>query len=213
MNERRTTNILLLIIALPVVFYILKLLSFIFIPLVFSMFIALIFWPLIRWLRKKNVSKTISLLIVVIIIGVFFKLSGELIHLSSKEILASESNLFEKAESKLETLIIPFEDYFGVERIEGKSITLHYLHEIDLRKNFGSAVGFIGNTISMTLMTFFFAFLLLAESLNLQKVLNSFLIRQKHSSVKVFMRIEKDIITFIKVKFIISFFTGFWKLF
>ncbi len=208
MNERRTTNILLLIIALPVVFYILKLLSFIFIPLVFSMFIALIFWPLIRWLRKKNVSKTISLLIVVIIIGVFFKLSGELIHLSSKEILASESNLFEKAESKLETLIIPFEDYFGVERIEGKSITLHYIHEIDLKKTSSSAIGFIGNTISMTLMTFFFAFLLLAESLNLQKVLNSILIRQKHSSVKVFIRIEKDIITFIKVKFIISFFTG-----
>ena len=91
MNERRTTNILLLIIAIPVVFYVLKLLSFIFVPLVFSMFIALMFWPLMRWLRKKKVPKIISLLIVVLIIGVFFKLTGEVIQLSSKEILASLS--------------------------------------------------------------------------------------------------------------------------
>lgn len=208
MNERRTTNILLLIIALPVVFYVLNLLSFIFIPLVFSMFIALLFWPLMRWLRKKKTPKIISLLIVVLIIGIFFKLTGEVIQLSSKEILASENNLFEKAELKLETLIFPLEDFFGIERVEGKSITLHYFQELDLSKTFGSTVNLIGNTITMTLMTFFFAILFLAESLNFQKILNNTIIRQKFSSVKVFMRIEKDLITFIKVKFIISFFTG-----
>ena len=208
MNERRTTNILLLIIALPVFFYVLKLLSFIFIPLAFSMFIALLFWPLVRWLKKKKIPKTISILIVIFIIGVFFKLTGEVIQLSSKEILASENNLFEKAESKLESLIIPLESYFGIERVEGKSITLHYFQEIDVSKTFGSTIDLISSTITMTLITFFFAILLLAESLNFQKILNKTVIRQKFSSVKVFMRIEKDLITFIKVKFIISFFTG-----
>ena len=208
MNERRTTNILLLIIALPVFFYILKLLSFIFIPLVFSMFIALLFWPFMRWLRKKNVSKVISLVMVVVIIAIFFKLLGEVIHLSSKEILVSENNLFEKAETKLVSLITPLESFFGIERIEGKSITSHYFQTIDVSKSFGSTIDIIGNTISMTLMTFFFAILLLAESLNFQKILNSTILRQEFSSIKVFMRIEKDIITFIKVKFIISFFTG-----
>ncbi len=208
MNERRTTNILLLIIVLPVFFYVVKLLAFIFIPLAFSLFIALLFWPLMRWLRKKNTPKVVSLFIVVLIIGIFIKLTGEVIKLSSKEILASENNLFEKAETKLETIIIPIEDFFGIERVEGKSITLHYFQEIDLSKTFGSTIDMIGNTVSMTLMTFFFTILLLAESLNFQKVLNSTIIRQRFSSVKVFMRIEKDIITFIKVKFIVSFFTG-----
>jgi len=208
MNERRTTNILLLIIVLPVFFYILNLLSFIFIPLVFSMFLALMFWPLVRWLRKKRVPKTISLLLVVLIISVFFKLTGELIQLSSNEIINTESNLFDKADSKLEDLVIPIEDFFGVEREEGKSITLHYLQEVDLSKTFGTTIDLIKNTVTMTLMTFFFAILLLAESLNFQKILNSILIRQEFSSIKVFLQIEKDIITFIKVKFIISFFTG-----
>ncbi len=208
MNETRTTNILLLIIVLPVFFYVVKLLSFIFIPLAFSMFIALLFWPLMRWLRKKNVPKVLSLFIIILIIGVFIKLTGEVIQLSSKEILTSENNLFQKAETKLEAIIIPIEDFFGIERIEGKSITLHYFQKVDLSKTFGSTVNLVSNTISTTLMTLFFAILLLAESLNFQKVLNSTIIRQKFSSVKVFMRIEKDIITFIKVKFIISFFTG-----
>jgi len=208
MNERRNTNIMLLIIVLPVFFYVLKLLSFIFIPLVFSLFIALMFWPLMRWLRKKNVSKIISLIVVIVIIAVFFKLLGEVIHLSSKEILASDNNLFEKVELKLESLIIPLESFFGIERVEGKSITLHYFQAIDISKTFGSTLDIIGNTITMTLMTFFFAILLLAESLNIQKILNSTILRQEFSSVKVFMRIEKDIITFIKVKFLISFFTG-----
>lgn len=197
-----------MIIALPVIFYVLKLLSFIFIPLVFSMFIALLFWPLVRWLRTRKVPKTISILIVVVIIGVFIKLTGEVIQISSQEILASESNLLEEAELKLERLIIPIEDFFGLERGEGKSITLHYFQKADFSQTFGSTIDLIGDTISMTLMTFFFAILLLAESLNFQMILNETVIRQKFSSIKVFMRIEKDLITFIKVKFIISFFTG-----
>ena len=55
---------------------------------------------------------------------------------------------------------------------------------------------------------FLFAILLLAESLNFQMILNKTVLHQKFSSIKVFMQIEKDLITFIKVKFIISFFTG-----
>ena len=208
MKERRTTNILLLIIAMPIFFYVIKLLSFIFIPLVFSMFIALMFWPLMRWMKNKKFPKIISLFIVVIIIGLFFKLTGELMQISSREILASDNHIIEKVESNLELLILPIEDSFGVDRIDDSSILVHYFQKMDFNKTFGSTIDLVSNIVSMTLMTLFFVILLLAESLNFQKILNSTILRQKYSSVKVFMRIEKDIVTFIKVKFIISFFTG-----
>ncbi|MGV6829764.1 MAG: AI-2E family transporter [Flavobacteriales bacterium] len=208
MNDRRTTNILLLIIALPILFYVLQLLSFIFIPLIFSMFLALLFWPLMRWLRKKNIPKFLSLFIIVFLISLFFKLTAEVIQLSSNEILSSEKNLFQKADSKLATLLLPIEDFLGSERVEGESITMHYFQKIDFNNTFGSTIDVLRNTVMMTLMTFFFTILLLAESLNFQKILNTTIIKQQFSSVKVFMRIEKDLITFIKVKFIISFFTG-----
>jgi len=171
------------------------------------MFIALLFWPLIRWLGKKNTPKVISILIVVLIISVFFKLTLEVIQLSSQEILASE-NMVETTESKLEHLMYPLENYLGVERAEGKSILLHYIQEIDLNKTFGSTIDLISNTLTMFLMTLFFVILLLSESLNIQKLLHMLVLRQQFSSVKVFMRIEKDLIKFIKVKFIISLFTG-----
>lgn len=208
MNDLKVTNTLLLIIALPIIFYILQVLSFIFIPLIFSMFIALLFLPLMRKLSKKKVPKVISVILVVIIIGLFFKLTGEVIKLSSKEIMSYESNIFEKAELKLDGLITPIENIFGIKNGNGKDLISHYIQKINLNKTFGSTFEFIGGTISKTLMTVFFAILLLAESLNFQKILNTTIIKRKFSSVKVFMRIEKDIITFIKVKFVISFITG-----
>ena len=61
MNGQKTTNILLLLIALPIVFYTLQSLAFIFIPLVSSMFIALFFLPIMRWMKKKNVPKSVSI--------------------------------------------------------------------------------------------------------------------------------------------------------
>ena len=44
--------------------------------------------------------------------------------------------------------------------------------------------------------------------MNFQKLLNSTLFKVKYSSVKAFRQVEKDIIKFVQVKFIISLMTG-----
>ncbi len=208
MKDLKTTNMLLLIIVIPVIFYLLKILSFIFIPLILSMFIALLFLPLMRWLNKKKVSNPISIFIVIIIIAGVFKIGIELIQLSSKEILSTSGVFFAKAETKLLNLILSIEAFFGMKRVKGENVLIHYFQENFDTKNVGSTIDFIGKTISMTLMTAFFVVLWLAESINFQKVLNSTIIKQKFSSVKIFMKIERDLIKFMKVKFIISLFTG-----
>ena len=92
LDQRRTTNILLLIIVIPLVFYLLKILSFIFIPLIFSMFIALLFLPLMRWLGRRKIPKFISIIIVLLLVAGGLKLGIELVQLSSKEILATKSD-------------------------------------------------------------------------------------------------------------------------
>lgn len=209
MKDLSTTNTLLLIIVIPLVLYLLGLLSFIFIPLILSMFIALLFLPLMRWLHKKMVPRPLSIFIVVLIIFGIIRLGGELVHLSSNEILASKGQFIEKAEIKLVGLIVLIEKFFGIERLQGENIISHYLQSNDnILERFGSTLSFITKSISGTLMTVFFTLLLLSESINFQKILNSTLFKVKYSSVKTFMKIEKDIITFVKVKFIISLFTG-----
>lgn len=208
MKDAKTTNILLLILVIPLIFYLLKILSFIFIPLILAMFIALLFLPLMRWLSKKRIPKSVSVIIVILIIVGAFKIGGELIKLSSKEILASDVALFDKTESKLVDLIVSIEDFFGIERVQGDNVLVYYFQKTNIIKNFGSTLGFIQKTLSMILMTTFFVVLLLAGSINFQKLLNSTIFKQKYSSVKTFMKIENDIIKFVKVKFVISLFTG-----
>jgi AI-2 transport protein TqsA len=207
-KDLKTTNTLLLFIVVPVVLYILKILSFIFIPLVFSMLIALMFSPIMRWLKNKKVPKFINILIVISLIIGFLKGGIELIQLTGKEILSADAELFNKAESKLIAIIILIEDFFGIERIEGENVLVHYFKDSNLIQNFDSTFDFVGNTISMTLMTIFFTVLWLSESINFQYLLNTTIFKQKYSSIKVFIRIEKDLIKFIIVKFIISFLTG-----
>ncbi len=208
MNKRRTTNLLLLILVIPLVFYLLKTLAFIFIPLVMSMFIALLFLPLMRWLKKRGVPKPVSILIVIIIIFGALRLGGVLVKYSSNEIIATGDVFLEKAETKICALITSTESFFGIERIEGENVVKHYIQKESLFENFGSSLDFIINSLSMTLMTAFFVILLLSESINFQHILNNTIFKLKYSSVKTFMRIEKEIIKFVKVKFLISLLTG-----
>jgi len=208
MKERRTTNILLLILVIPLVFYLLKQLSFMFIPLLSSMFIALLFLPLMRWLKKKRVHKILSVGIVVLVIAVFFKLLGELIQLSSREILSADNAFYDKAKEKLTTLLINIESLFGVEFLHGEDVLGSLIQKETILKNFVPTVGFITDTVTMVLMIVFFVVLLLAGSVDMQKVLNSTILRKQFSSVRTFMKVERDLIKFIKVKFFVSLLTG-----
>ncbi len=208
MGKRKTTNILLLIIVIPLIFYLLKVLSFIFIPLVSAMFITLLFLPMMRWLQRKKVSKTISILIIVLIIAGSLKIGGELVQLSTNEIASAKSSFFDKAETKLVDLVASVESFFGMTRIKGENILSYYIEKNSITKNVSTTIDFILDTVSMTLMTIFFVILMLAGSINFQQIMNSTLFDIKYASVKTFMKIEKGIIKFIKVKFIISLLTG-----
>jgi predicted PurR-regulated permease PerM len=161
-----------------------------------------------RWLKKKGMPKYFSVFIVVLIFVGVFKIGGELIKISSAEIRATDGVFFEKAESKIVNLFLNVEDFFGIEREQGVSIIKHYLNENTYAERFGNTIGFVSSALSMTLMTAFFVILLLSESINFQNILNSTIFKFRHSSVRTFMRIEQDILKFIKVKFIISLFTG-----
>ncbi|RPE00920.1 AI-2E family transporter [Aureibaculum marinum] len=204
MNNLKTTNTLLLILVVPVVFYLLKILSFIFIPLVFSMFIALLFLPIMRWLQRRGVPKAISISIVILLIIGGLKIGSELIHLSSREIIATNDAFLEKAQIKLLAMLNSMEDFFGIELAKDRNFLNQFLNN----DNFGNTISYIANTITMTLMTAFFVVLWLAESINFQKLMNSTILKKKHASIKTFRKIEKELIKFIKVKFLVSLGTG-----
>ncbi len=208
MKDLKTTNSLLLIIVIPIIFYLLKILSFIFIPLVASMFISLLFLPLLRWLKKRKVPKLVSVSIVISIIVAGLFLIGRLIRISSNEILMANSGFVEKAELKISSLIINIQNFLGIENLEIDKIISYAFHNDQTIGQLGTGIDMVSNTVSMSLMTLFFLVLLLSESFNFENLMNNTIFKIKYSSVKIFRNIEKDILRFVMVKFIISLFTG-----
>jgi len=204
LEQRRTTNVLLLFIVVPLVFYLLKILSFIFIPLISSMFIALLFLPLMRWLGRRNVPRLISIIIVISLIVVGVMIGVELVQLSSKQILSNNTGFFAKAEVKINDLMLYMQDKVGMEyNPDG-----NFLSQFFAKDNIGSTVDFVRKFLTNILMIVFFTILWLSESINMHQVLNNTILKRKHTSVKAFIKIERDLITFIKVKFLVSALTG-----
>jgi AI-2 transport protein TqsA len=208
MNDLKTTNRLLLIFVIPLVFYLLKTLDFIFIPLVAAMFIALVFLPLVRWLKSKGSPKWLNIIIVIILFLVGFRMLGFVIQISSKEILATNDQFLEEAKIKLAELINGVEAFFGVEFLQGEQTLQSLITRENLSKNLLPTASFVTGTVSMLLTMLFFVLLLLADSIDVEKLLNSTLLKGRFTSVKTFRKIEKDLVTFIKVKFGVSLLTG-----
>jgi len=172
------------------------------------MFIALLFLPLMRWLNKRKLPMPMSIIAIISIVTAIFYLGGRLIKISSQEIRSVDNTFFDTAQLKLMGLVESTELFLGVERLTGDGLLNHYFKNIDLFSSLAPTLDFVGNTLTMILMTAFFVILFLAGSINFQEVMQNVLFKQKFSSVKTFMKIEKDIIKFIWVKFVISFFTG-----
>ena len=83
----RFTNKILLIFAVVLALYILKVLSFIFVPLAFACFFSIMFLPFMRWATRKKLPKYFSLIIVMVMIAIALACSFKVLELSGSEIL------------------------------------------------------------------------------------------------------------------------------
>lgn len=211
-NDIATTNKLLLILVLPVAFYILDVLSFIFVPLMFAIFIALLFTPLMRWMKKRNWPHTIALATSIFILVFTLFSIIKLVQLSGKQISEGQKEIFTKLDRKVEEWITPFSEILGVEKAEGQSSIKNLLKSKKvsetLVENFQPTFSFVRHTLVNILMTIFFLVLLLAGSLNFKDILQTTLLRGKTQSIKTFMKVERSITEFLKVKFFVSLLTG-----
>lgn len=150
---------------------------------------------------------SVSIVTIIIIMGIALKLGGEVVKLSSQEILSADQEFMEKAETKLTNVIATIEGFFGIERTADEGVLGFYFQGKSL-DSFGSTFKGIQSGISTALMTLFFVILLLTESINLETIMSKTLFKQRYASIKTFAKIENDILKFVKVKFVVSFLTG-----
>ncbi len=212
LSDQSTTNKLLLVLAIPLVFYILKELHFIFAPLMFAFFISLLFIPMLRWLHKKGSPRILALIIVILIIAGTFYGTVKLVSLTGQEILNGKEALYYKLDDKIGDLIMPYAEILGVEPIDGKSAIRSILMSPQISDrlygNFGDTFMFFQQTLVTLLMTLFFLVLILAGTFNFKLLMQESLLLRRTQTIKTYMAIERSIVKFLKVKFLMSFFTG-----
>lgn len=211
-SDLKTTNRLLLILAIPLVFYIIKELSFIFTPLIFSFFIALLFIPLLRWFHKKGLNKILALITIVLIIGSVLMAAIKVIDLTGQEIIDGKEELYYELDKKVGVLLEPYTEVLGIETKDNqstiKSILFSKQVTEELLGNFGNTFLFVQRTVVGVLLTLFFLFLILGGTFNFQLITDSSFFSKKTRSIKTYLAIEKSIVKFLKVKTIISLMTG-----
>ena len=81
-----TTNKLLMLLVLPMMFLILKELSNIFVPLIVACFFALLFMPFLRWTTRKNIPRFVAIIVIFVIFIVVVRCCIWILQLTSQEI-------------------------------------------------------------------------------------------------------------------------------
>jgi AI-2 transport protein TqsA len=112
----------------------------------------------------------------------------------------------------VETLLNPFSEILGIEKSEGQSALRELMNSSKVGdlifNNFTITFSFVRLTVVNTLMTLFFLILFLAGSINVNNLLQTALFKGRTQTVKTFMKVEKSVSKFLKVKIAISMLTG-----
>lgn len=195
---------------IPLVLYLLKVLSFIFIPLVAAIFLALLFMPLMRFLDKKGVSHTVALIISTLLILLIIYTLIQLVSLSANEITSVDPVYWDNMHTNIDGIVRSVQTNLGIPESERGLDRL--LKSGSLASAISSKVGgviqVLNSSLSMTLMTLFFLVLLIAGSLNVEKIMQMAIFKKPIPSIRTYIQIEKSIVKFIIVKFWLSLFTG-----
>ncbi len=203
---------LLIIIVVPLILYLLNILSFVFIPFVFGLFMALLFSPLIRWLKKMKVPDFIGIIISLIIVSIAIGSTFKVVKLTSQELTSVNDDFIQQLDERLNEVAKPIVEFMNINPHNGETDLKALFHNEKVQSklfgNLSTGLNIAKNIVTMTLMSLFFMILFLAGSMNLEKLLQTFIFKDKDSKIQMIRKIEKDAFTYIVVKFSISFTTG-----
>ena len=197
-----------MLLVLPMMFVILKELSNIFVPLIVACFFALLFMPFLRWSARKNIPRFLAIIVIFVIFVVVARCCIWILQLASQEIRNTDVQTWQQIYMNFKDFVIRLAVIAGLSE---ESILEHF-QETDListlYENAGNLFNAARKTFSIIFLSIFFMILLLASSFNGQRILEVLLLKDKTSSMRTYITIEKSISKFIFVKIIISLLTG-----
>lgn len=160
--------------------------------------------PMMRGMAKRGIPKALRLVAVSGILIGSIALIVFLFQLSAKEVVSSGDDFYANAEAKVNMVIDGVNETLGIEKSDENSGST--LPSSNILSGAGSTIGAVGSFLTQFLMTLFFMLLWLSESISIMDLLRR--TKDPKKATAAFIKIKDDLITFIKVKFWVSFGTG-----
>ena len=205
-KDIKIIKISLIIIASVVVMFVLRLFSFIFIPLFLALFIALLFLPLLDWFARKNIPNWLGLVFIVFISSILIWINIKVFQKTASELYHSKSEIIASANEKINPILIDIRNYIGLQEQTSANTSLIDVEKL-VEENSGMVISKIGNFITGFFMTLFFLSLFLTGA-NLFEVYIRRISNDDKNIIQTFRNIINTLFSYIKVKFFVSFLTG-----
>jgi predicted PurR-regulated permease PerM len=192
--------------------YLLSVLAGLLIPLALALFLAILLQPILAWFEQKNVGFGISISVISITTLSALALFGMLVYQTGKSLMEEKDKLLSQINTKLSTLLDRINHIPGV-NVESSDIidNLSQLLSSDLlMESSGTFAGMLGSFTGSFLMTSLYLIAFLSGILKYEQYIRYLQDDEKDSEkiLEGFEQVKGSIVTYIKVKFLMSLCTG-----
>ncbi|GJM63944.1 AI-2E family transporter [Persicobacter diffluens] len=207
----------LVIITIVLIAVVLSSLSSLFIPLAMALFLGILLQPLMdlfsKWKFPTFLSISLILTMLILLMGSF----GAVVVNTGQQFGQERAKYFRQIRDKLDSIVGGIERFPGINELDLSSIFEEISNLISFEKIWNSAevlLGAVGDFGSSFVMTLLYLMALLGGSIEYQNYLNKLQSSEKEHKhddgvfAKNFDRLQKSIVTYIKVKSGISLCTG-----
>lgn len=205
-KDLKIIKISLIIITTVVVLFILRLFSFIFIPLFLALLIAILLLPTMDWFAKKKIPNWLAIIILVFGFGLIIWISILIFQSTTVELYQSKNEIIAAANEKINPVFVKINEKLGV-KTEQEEQYLRLDIGKWIEKNSYSILSRLSGFVTGLFMTFFFLSLFLTGANYFETYINK-ITDDDTDTIQIFRNIINALNKFIKVKFIISLLTG-----
>jgi len=205
-KDLKIIKVSLLIITAVVILFVLRLFSFIFIPLFLALFIALLLLPLLDWFARKKIPNWLGITFIVLSSSLFIFLNIKVFQNTASELYASKGEIIASANQKINPLISDIRNYLGLAEYTDTVTPVIDVGQY-IEDNSGKLIGKIWIFGSGLFMTIFFLALFLTGA-HLFEIYISGITKDNKRIIEIFRNVIDTLNSFIKVKFFVSALTG-----
>ncbi len=206
-KELSTIRTILIFFAAAATLYLLYLLQDLLIPLMLAMFVALLLHPVLVWFEKKKLPLWLSVSIIWLFLFSLFFVIGTVIYKTGSQIFGEKEYIISHVKLKLTGLLELYNRFTGKEldlEATVNNITSSISSEF-IMHNSGSIFGALGSLFEEFLLTAIYLVILLSGIMKYETYLNYLGGEGKSKKyIKAFEDVKNSIVSYMKVKFIMS---------